>query len=106
MEASFRLIEKNRRKEDLGMDERTRIMVSIGAAVSSNCVPCFEFYYDKACREKLTKEEIRESIDIANKVKNGARLHLKGMIRDMMEGDSKASNGTSCCEKTPSLCCG
>ena len=26
------------------MDERTKVLISLGASVAANCVPCFEHY--------------------------------------------------------------
>jgi alkylhydroperoxidase/carboxymuconolactone decarboxylase family protein YurZ len=30
------------------MDERTSVLVCLGAATAANCVPCFEHYLNKA----------------------------------------------------------
>ncbi len=30
------------------MEEKTKILICLGAATAANCIPCFEFYYGKA----------------------------------------------------------
>ncbi len=53
------------------MDERTRLLVSLGAAVAANCVPCFEHFLGKTEAAGLTSQEIKEAADIGDQVKNG-----------------------------------
>ncbi len=43
------------------MDEKTKLLVSIGSAVAANCVPCFEHFLGKTEAAGLTPEEIREA---------------------------------------------
>ena len=47
------------------MDERTMILICLGAATAANHVPCFEHYYKKAESLNLTTEEIQEAVDLA-----------------------------------------
>ena len=56
------------------MDEKTSVLVCLGAATAANCVPCFEHYLKKAKGLGLCSEEILEAADLASKVKNGAHL--------------------------------
>jgi alkylhydroperoxidase/carboxymuconolactone decarboxylase family protein YurZ len=48
------------------MDEKTKLLVSLGAAVAANCVPCFEHSLEKTKAAGLTLEEIREATEIAD----------------------------------------
>jgi hypothetical protein len=83
------------------MDERTKILISLGASVAANCVPCFEHYLGKTEAAGLTPEEIREATDIGDQVKNGARITIMKSIRGMIGG------GTSPCTSTSDQsCCG
>ena len=83
------------------MDERTKLLVSLGAAVAANCVPCFEHFLGKTGAAGLTLEEIREVTEIADKVRNGARITIMSSIRGMVGG------GTSPCKsKSDRSCCG
>ena len=66
------------------MDERVRLLISLGAATAANCVPCFEHYFKKAEALNLTPEEIQEAVDLAGKVKSGAQIAMRGSIGKIM----------------------
>ncbi len=69
------------------MDENTKILVSIGAATAANCIPCFEHLYYQAKSLKLGDEEIKETVDIAIKVKNGAHIAIRSSINEIMSDE-------------------
>ena len=48
------------------MDEKTSVLVCLGAATAANCVPCFEHYLKKAKGLGLCSEEILEAADLAS----------------------------------------
>jgi alkylhydroperoxidase/carboxymuconolactone decarboxylase family protein YurZ len=66
------------------MEERTKLLVALGAATAANCIPCFEHLYYQAGVAGLTSEEIQQVVELASKVKNGAHIALKNSINDMM----------------------
>ncbi len=83
------------------MDEKTRLLLSLASAVAANCVPCFEHFLGKTEAAGLTPEEIREATEIADQVKNGARITIMNSIRGIIGG------GTSpCTSKSDRSCCG
>jgi len=84
------------------MDERTTILISLGAATAANCVPCFEHYFRKAEALNLTAEDIQEAVDIAGKVKSGAQIAMRGSIRKII--GQEVQEAPSCCEKSGSSC--
>lgn len=51
------------------MDEKTELLISLGAAAAANCVPCFEYYFKKATAAGLRSDEIEKAVEIGNKVK-------------------------------------
>ncbi len=71
------------------MDEKTKILISLGAATAANCIPCFEHLYYQAKNLELGDEEIQETVDIAVKVKNGAHVAIKSVIKDIMGEELK-----------------
>ncbi len=82
------------------MDDRTRLLVSLGAAVAANCGPCFEHYLGKTEAVGLTSEEIQEAVEVADQVRNGARITIMSTIRGMIGG------GTSPCDsRSDKSCC-
>ena len=44
-------------------------LVALGAAVASNCEPCFKFHYDKARKLGVSKEDMWSAVTMAQKVK-------------------------------------
>jgi len=66
------------------MEEKTKLLILLGAATAANCIPCFEHLYYEAGVAGLTAEEIQQVVDLASKVKNGAHIALKNSIHDMM----------------------
>jgi alkylhydroperoxidase/carboxymuconolactone decarboxylase family protein YurZ len=86
------------------MDEKTSVLVCLGAATAANCVPCFEHYLNKAKDLGLPPKEILEAADLANKVKNGAHLVMRTSIRSFM-GDEK-SPAPCACGPVKGTCCG
>ena len=85
------------------MDEKTSILICLGAATAANCVPCFEHYLKRAKDLGLPSEEVLEAADLASKVKNGAHLVMRQGIKNFM-GREAAPNpcaagqaGGSCC---------
>jgi hypothetical protein len=86
------------------MDEKTSMLVCLGAATAANCVPCFEHYLKKAKGLGLSSEEILEAADLASKVKNGAHLVMRNGIRTFM-GNEKALDPCAC-GPVKGTCCG
>ncbi len=83
------------------MEEKTKLLVSLGAAVAANCVPCFKHFLGKTEAAGLTSSEIQEAAEIADQVKNGARITIMSSIRGMIGA------GTSLCDnKADKSCCG
>jgi len=68
------------------VDEKTSVLVCLGAATAVNCVPCFKHYLKKAKGLRLSSEEILEAADLASKVKNAAHLIMRSGIRTFMKG--------------------
>ena len=67
-------------------------LVAIGAAIASNCEPCFRFHYDKARKLGVSTDDMRLAVDTAKAVKDTpARsvLALAGKYLD--ESDPQAS---------------
>jgi AhpD family alkylhydroperoxidase len=79
------------------MDEKTKLLVCLGAATAANCIPCFEFYFGKAVAAGLTTEEIQEAAECAYKIKNNLNMLMKNSIRTFtgQEGDALPSEKCS-----------
>ncbi|MFC1834920.1 carboxymuconolactone decarboxylase family protein [Thermodesulfobacteriota bacterium] len=85
------------------MEEKTKILISIGASTAANCVPCLEHYYGKAREAGLSSREIEEAAETGVKVKRGAELLLRKSIADLTAGE--VSNASLCCGSSEPSCC-
>ena len=65
------------------MDEKTKILMCLGAATAANCIPFFEYYFRKAKVVGLTTDEIQETVDLASQVKKGAHMAIRNRISDL-----------------------
>ena len=86
-----------------GLDEHLKILISIGAAVAANCIPCVEHYFYLAETTKVDKEHINIAIEIAKKVKNGAAIAIHNAVNEMLEGNNEPKEA-GCC-KSAAACC-
>jgi len=85
------------------MDEKTSLLICLGASAAANCIPCFEHYHKKASAAGLTSEQILEAVELANKVKSGAHLVMRNSIKNYLGQETPSS---SCgCAPSPSSCC-
>ena len=86
------------------MDEKTSLLICLGASTAANCVPCFEHYHKKASAAGLTAEEILEAVDLASKVKSGAHLVMRTSIKSFMGRETPLTtcglgpSKISCCD--------
>lgn len=80
------------------MDEKTKLLVCLGAATAANCIPCFEFYYGKAVAAGLALQEIQEASECAYKIKNNINMLMKNSIRTLtgQEGEVCPLPGDKC----------
>ena len=85
------------------MDEKTSLLICLGASTAANCIPCFEHYHKKASEAGIASEEILEAVELANKVKNGALLVMRTSIKNYL---GRESPGSSCgCAPSQASCC-
>ena len=85
------------------MEERTKLLVALGAATAANCIPCFEHLFYEARAAKLTQEEILDVVDLATKVKQGAHIALKNSINEITGIEEQYD--LPCSGQTKSSCC-
>ena len=52
------------------MDEKTKELVAVGAAVAGNCIPCLEWHYKKCIELGIAKDEIKAAVELAKIIKD------------------------------------
>jgi len=100
--------------------EAVQELVSIGAAIASNCEPCFKFHYDKARKLGVSQEDMLLAVNTAQGVKDvPAKSVLALADRYLSEPTverikaqaitlTPAAPATGCCSgpsKTSGSCC-
>ncbi len=62
------------------MDDKTSVLVCLGAAIAANCVACFRHYHGEALRIGLDPSEIDAAVTLGAKVKTGANIAVMGAV--------------------------
>lgn len=86
-------------------------LVAIGAAVASNCEPCFKFHYDKARKLGVSREDMLRAVTVAQNVKDAparsvlelAQRHLSrdAELEAALAGPLEKVSASSCCGDAP-----
>jgi len=66
------------------MDKKTELLVSLGASVAANCMPCFNYYYQQAERLELDSTDVLQAMEIANKIKNSLGMLMGNHVRRIL----------------------
>jgi alkylhydroperoxidase/carboxymuconolactone decarboxylase family protein YurZ len=74
-------------EEDDIMDEKTELLISLGAATAANCVPCFDYYFKSASAIGIPAEEVQKAVELACKIKTGAGIVMRNGIREITGKD-------------------
>lgn len=78
--------------------EAIQELVAIGAAVASNCEPCFRFHYDKARKLGVSKEDMARAVATAKMVKEAP-------AKAVLDLAAKYLGTTPEAQAAPSACC-
>lgn len=87
---------------------RERELVALGAALGSNCIPCIERHIPEARRTGLGDGEIREALELADKVRQvPARKSLQAALSAVGGMAAVQPGAQEWCEPGPhaSPCC-
>jgi alkylhydroperoxidase/carboxymuconolactone decarboxylase family protein YurZ len=84
------------------VDDKTSVLVCLGAAVSANCVACFRHYHQEALRIGLDPSEIDAAVTLGAKVKTGANIAVMNAVA---EATRRSRQPASCCETSAPSCC-
>jgi len=88
-------------------------LVAIGAAIASNCEPCFKFHYDKASKLGVSREDMLRAVTTAQNVKDApakAMLELAQRYLSRDAAEPASAPATASAEAAPKAksggCCG
>ena len=86
----------------MSLDPKTIALISVGASVSANCMPCLQFCVTKTRELGVSEQEIREAIDAGRTVRGGAATKMDKYVLELCvknngEHESQAENcGCGC----------
>lgn len=85
-------------------------LVAIGAAIASNCEPCFKFHYDKARRLGVSREDMLRAVTTAQNVKDAPAKAILDLAQRHLSRDGAEAVAPANQEAAPkaksSGCCG
>lgn len=70
------------------LSQRDKELVSLGAAIASNCIPCIEYHIPQARKAGLTDKEIHLAVALAEKVKRTPADKVLHTAHALLERDS------------------
>jgi AhpD family alkylhydroperoxidase len=86
--------------------EQVAELIAIGAAIASNCEPCFKFHYDKARELRVADADVRRAVDLAQQVKEApARAVLSLAYRYLDKKDALSGIGVAAVPQGANSCC-
>ena len=84
-------------------------LVAIGAAIASNCEPCFRFHYDKARKLGVSKEDMALAVTTAKMVKESPARAVVALAEKYLGTKIATKEGPDACQPaadaTASACC-
>ena len=67
-----------------GLETETQLLVSIGAAVASGCIPCLESITGMARAENIDEKKMRAAAIIGQFVKDQPASHMKAKADELL----------------------
>jgi AhpD family alkylhydroperoxidase len=87
------------------MSAAVKELVALGAAMASNCEPCFRYHYDLARNLGVSKEDMQEAVAVALAVKEAphrkvvetAERYLAEEVSPQLSSEACACGAKGCC---------
>ena len=74
------------------LDDKTKELVALGAALAGNCLPCLKYHYKK-CRELgIDVDDLDEALDMAKTVKEVPIKKIYGLATLLLEGREESND--------------
>lgn len=67
------------------LDPKTKEFIGIAAAVAGHCQPCFDYHFLEAKKLDITLEEIKATIEIAQKVRQAGNSNMDKYIQTKLK---------------------
>ena len=80
-----------------GLDTETQLLVGIGSAVASGCIPCLENITGMARAEKIDEKKMRAAAIIGQFVKDQPASHMKAKADELLGTHLQSAPAQSGC---------
>lgn len=87
------------------MNASVKELVAIGAAMASNCEPCFRYHYDQARSLGVSREDMLEAVDVALAVKATPHRKVVETAERYLAREAAAPEGQEACACGGQGCC-
>ena len=81
----------------MGMSEKFKELVAVGASITANCQPCLQYHTDKALEFGADPGEIAEAIEMGKRVRKGASAKMDTFASGLKVGQVPAGAASSGC---------
>ncbi len=78
------------------MEDKTRLLIALGAAAAVNCLPCSEHIMAAAQAAGISPEEMEQAWQVSQRVKLGADEVTQSWLRDQVAGGGGETASCSC----------
>ncbi|MHC4514304.1 MAG: carboxymuconolactone decarboxylase family protein [Planctomycetota bacterium] len=78
------------------LNQREKLLVALGSALGSNCVPCIESILPKARAAEIKDAELQEAVELAEVVRRKPARKVLETARAILMGRPEAENKTPC----------
>ncbi|MDA8121758.1 MAG: carboxymuconolactone decarboxylase family protein [Deltaproteobacteria bacterium] len=84
----------------MGLDNKVKELIAVGASVTANCQPCLQYHAAKALEFGADPEEVATAIEVGKVVRKGASAKMDGFAASLKDVPPTPA-GTK-----PPVCCG
>lgn len=78
------------------LDEKTKELIAVGAAITAHCQPCLEYHSDKAREHCATNAEIVAAIEVGKLVRRGAAAKMDQFAAQHVGGQGVPAPAAGC----------
>lgn len=78
------------------LDERTKELIAIGAAITANCQPCLEYHVAKARELGAGDDDIVEAVKVSRLVRRGAIAKMDRFSAEHLPGLPAVAGPVGC----------
>ena len=84
--------------DDSIVTDAVRELVAIGAAIASNCEPCFKHHYNEARKLGVTRDDMRLAVDTAQAVKESPARAVLALADKFLGDPISLATASPCCD--------